>query len=195
MADFHAGQPDHRLPGLGQDDPAAAPAGRSGAGRHRRADQRVRRGRARSPSARAHRRDDGAAAVGLPVLHHPRRAVGGDQGPPFQARARHGAGLPPTGRRELGPGRSISDPVDGAGRSRAAPSLPSRQCHHYRRCRERPRPSGEHQAGRRRRSAGADQDRPRAGLRGVDRRAAQSQSRCAAVAGRRAADRRGDAVR
>ena len=96
-------------------------------GRHRRADQRVRRGRARSPSARAHRRDDGAAAVGLPVLHHPRRAVGGDQGPPFQARARRGAGLPPPGRRELGPGRSVSDPVDGAGRSGAAPPFSPRQ--------------------------------------------------------------------
>ena len=80
---FTPGQPDHGLPGFGQDHAAAAPAGRSGARRHRGADQRVRRGRARSSSAGAHRRDDGAAAVGLPVLHHPRRAVGGDQGPAF----------------------------------------------------------------------------------------------------------------
>ena len=59
---LHAGPPAHRLPRLGQDDAAAPAAGRPGAGGRGRADQRVRRGRARPSPARADRRHHGAAA-------------------------------------------------------------------------------------------------------------------------------------
>ena len=86
LARFHAGDADHRLSRLGQDDAVATTVARPGTVRHRRIDQRIRRDWARPSSARTYRRDDGDAAIGLRLLHDPRRAFGCDQGPAFAAR-------------------------------------------------------------------------------------------------------------
>ncbi len=63
----------HRLPRRRQDHAAQPPAEGPGARRDRRHHQRIRRGRARPSAGRICRRQHGAAAVGLPVLHHARR--------------------------------------------------------------------------------------------------------------------------
>ena len=152
--------------GSGKTTLSAAPARRSGAGRHRGADQRIRRGRARSSSAGAHRRHHGAAAVGLPVLHHPRRAGGGDQGPAF-ASASAGRCRASAGWSSRAPG--LADPFPILSTVKADPVLR----HHFRLGNvittvdavngtgAARAPARVHQAGGRRRPAGADQDRPR----------------------------------
>jgi hypothetical protein len=84
-----------------------------------------------------HRRDDGDAAVGLRLLHDPRRTFGCYQGPAFAARTRPLAAFPAPDHRKHRPGRSLPDLVDGAVRSGAAASFLSRQCNHNRRCGER----------------------------------------------------------
>ena len=62
-----------RLPGRRQDHAAQPPAAGPGARRHGRHHQRVRRDRARSSPGRTDRRQHGAAAERLPVLHAARR--------------------------------------------------------------------------------------------------------------------------
>ena len=124
----------------------------------------------------------------------------GDQGPAFAARARAGAALPSAGRRKHRPGRSVPDPVDGAGRSRAAAPFPPRQRHHHGRCGER-RGQLDRQPESIKQVAVADRlvltktDLADATtVDGADRAAAPAQSRCAAVArGGRRARRRGAA--
>src|SRR4051794_9474173 len=61
------------------------------------------------PPARTHRRDDGDAAIGLYLLHDPRRAFDRDPGASVAARSRSAAAVPPSGHRKHGPRRSVPD--------------------------------------------------------------------------------------
>ena len=134
----------------------------SGARRHRRHHQRVRRGRSRPSAGRACRRWPGDADHGVPVLHHAgrsRRGAGASA-----ARARQWAGcVPPRDRGDHRPRRSGAGAAHRDAASVSGAALSARRRRHAGRCGERPgdaRPASRgREAGGRGRPAGAHQDR------------------------------------